>query len=1020
MLPRHRMPLAAFLMLALLIAATPSSAQPDPWEPGLVQVLFVPEAAIRIELGEPVDLAGNATDGLALILAPLPWHEWSPLCHLPPEELDRLHDDGELQSGLDLYNLNNVVFLRTDPAIDPWLLAADLEALPGVMRSLPVPLPPEPPTPDFEPQQAYLMAAVGTPKGIDAQYAWSQPGGTGAGVTICDVEYSWNRLHQDLPIGAELNTNVYDPFANTDHGTGVAGELVGIDNGWGVTGIAKNAALVTSGAASGTPPFWNPAGAIAAAAAVLGPSDIILLEQQYDITWPTNLGWYVPVEWYGDGSGGQTLNAVYSAIQTATANGIHVVEAGGNGNFDLDTVTWIGDSGAIIVGAGGAQWTNDLQRLSFSSYGSRFDLQGWGELVVTTGYGDLYNLEGQNRWFTSTFNGTSSASPMVTGALACCIGYWLQNVPTALPGPAYFRALLANTGTPQVFGATGNIGPRPNLGAALIQLAAQVPWTDVTPAAATSMVNTTGIAWGDYDRDGDPDLYVTAFLQPNILLRNDLMTGWTPAGPPAVRDSGPGQEPLWCDLDADGNLDLYFANGGAGNRLLRGDGLGNFVDATMPPLQGMGTTWSVAEVDLVGNKANDLYLGNDQSLPNEVLWNDIGMSMWNNVTFPPLDNPPSCWDAAWCDFDRDGDQDVFLANPGNPSYLYEQQVPGGFIDVTPPPLFGMPMPINSAAWGDYDNDGDFDLFVACNGVSSRLFRHDGAGVFTDVTAGALALATAAMGCAWGDYDNDGDLDLFVAQTGPNLLLRNDGPAGFVDDTRGFMADAGSNRGCAWADWDLDGDLDLATADFAGAPRLLRNDWGFPGNWIEIDLVGAPHNTDATGCQVRIVAGGLRQVRQVLVGEGLTAYGPRRLHFGLGTAVQADTLQIWWPSGGVEQHVAVPANMIHQFIQLPVVAVDEDVPGLPAITALHGAAPNPFNPATAIRFDLAAAGAVRLEVFAVDGRRVATLVDANLDAGAHSVRWDGRDGSGRMAASGNYVCRLSAAGATFTSRLMLVK
>ena len=126
---------------------------------------------------------------------------------------------------------------------------------------------------------------------------------------------------------------------------------------------------------------------------------MILLEQQW---YYTGSGSYIPIEWYESYSPNpQRFNPVYAAIDNAVSNGIHVVEAGGNGNVNTDNLTWYGDSGAIIVGAGGVYpggtWSEgNLERLSFSSYGSRFDLQGWGEDVVTTGYGDLYNSEGVN------------------------------------------------------------------------------------------------------------------------------------------------------------------------------------------------------------------------------------------------------------------------------------------------------------------------------------------------------------------------------------------------------------------------------------------------------------------------------------------------------------------------------------------------------------------------------------------------------------------------------------------------
>jgi hypothetical protein len=223
------------------------------------------------------------------------------------------------------------------------------------------------------------------------------------------------------------------------------------------------------------------------AIANLQPGDVILLENQWDYTGEED---YVPIEWWTDYyPNPQTFNAVYAAIQTAVANGIHVVETGGNGEGDSGTITWYGDSGAIVVGAGGAYpggtWLEgDLQKLAFSTYGPRFDLQGWGEDVVTTGFGDLYSAEGPDYYFTGQFAGTSSAGPIVAGAVAVCSGFWKANVSPVPASPSYIRDLLKTTGTPQVTPPAGNIGPRPDLRAALEAIGlSDVPDVEVTAAS---------------------------------------------------------------------------------------------------------------------------------------------------------------------------------------------------------------------------------------------------------------------------------------------------------------------------------------------------------------------------------------------------------------------------------------------------------------------------------------------------------------------------------------------------------
>ena len=215
------------LVLSSWVVPAPGQ-QPYPCQETLVEVLFVPEARVRLVGGELVDLAGDATEGLEPILMQWPVWEWLRFTGVPEPEVDLMVEEARLNSGEDLYDLNNIHRLRVEPGGDMHLLAAELEALPGVMRSYAVPLPQEPPTPDFESQQGYLAAAGNNPAGVDAYHAWSQPAGDGTGVTVCDLEYSWNTSHDDISkaAGSQIITApIADPFADTNHGTAVIGEL---------------------------------------------------------------------------------------------------------------------------------------------------------------------------------------------------------------------------------------------------------------------------------------------------------------------------------------------------------------------------------------------------------------------------------------------------------------------------------------------------------------------------------------------------------------------------------------------------------------------------------------------------------------------------------------------------------------------------------------------------------------------------------------------------------------------------
>ena len=322
-------------------------------------------------------------------------------------------------------------------------------------------------TPDFTSNQIYLNAA---PAGIDARYAWTKGGGRGAGVKIIDCEWGWRFTHEDL-LQNQMGVVVGSSSSDDNHGTAVLGEISGDRNSSGVIGICSDA---TVGAAR----FGNSAQTIRQAADKLQRGDIILLEIHR--AGPQSSGGsgqfgYIAIEWWPDD---------FAAIRYAISKGIIVVEAAGNGGQDLDAsvyntrpagfpASWKNpfnpanpSSGAVVVGAGnpptgihgrtrhptrGEPYT-DRARCYFSNYGARVDAQGWGWEVTSTGYGDLQGGTVKNEWYTDEFSGTSSASPIVVGALGCVQGILRARGGTLLTS-ARAISLLRSTGSPQQDGS---------------------------------------------------------------------------------------------------------------------------------------------------------------------------------------------------------------------------------------------------------------------------------------------------------------------------------------------------------------------------------------------------------------------------------------------------------------------------------------------------------------------------------------------------------------------------------------
>ena len=358
--------------------------------------------------------------------------------------------------------------------------------------------PPEP-TVNFTTLQGYLDPS---PDGVDARFAWTLRGGGGLGVNVVDVESEWRFSHEDLTqnLGGVIAGAPPGDLRARNHGTAVIGIFGGDRNAMGVTGIAPEArafgASIYPTADTGfTGLVSGSASAIRRAADMLTPGDIILVELHYpgprfNFTWPRGDNGYIPVEWWPDN---------LLAIQYATAKGVIVVEAAGNGSENLDDPlydtsparppfgpfpsTWsnpfrrgAADSGAILVGAGAPPTGTDgspLQgriRLGFSNFGSALDAQGWGSHIVTCGYGShLAGGTNEDRFYTNEFGGTSGAAPIIAGVLACIQGA-LDGAGKPRLKPSEARNLLRRTGVRQPDEAAGRIGNLPDLRDALRDL----------------------------------------------------------------------------------------------------------------------------------------------------------------------------------------------------------------------------------------------------------------------------------------------------------------------------------------------------------------------------------------------------------------------------------------------------------------------------------------------------------------------------------------------------------------------
>jgi hypothetical protein len=239
-----------------------------------------------------------------------------------------------------------------------------------------------------------------------------------------------------------------------------------------------------------------------------------------------------------------------------------------------------------------------------------------------------------------------------------------------------------------------------------------------------------------------------------------------------------------------------------------------------------------------------------------------------------------------------------------------------------------------ASWGDYDNDGDMDLFMGySSGGPSYLFQNNGDGTFVEASGHGLGIYDGrSFAGVWGDYDNDGDLDIYLwlrdsqsPDSAKGFLFENLGDGSFSRVTTGVIAeDTCTTTAAVWGDFDRDGDLDLYLANYdpynQGIAQFLKNDLfrnnGNGNHWIIIKPIGTVSNQSAIGTKVRLKAsiGGsdVWQLREMTGQSGSSAQPPLELHFGLGDATVIDSLKLEWPGGIVQ---ALTDVAVDQFLTI---------------------------------------------------------------------------------------------------------
>ena len=374
-------------------------------------------------------------------------------------------------------------------------------------------------------------------------------------------------------------------------------------------------------------------------------------------------------------------------------------------------------------------------------------------------------------------------------------------------------------------------------------------FTETTAAAGTANAGlySTHSAWGDFDGDGDLDLYVTNWatsvsVPANALFRNQGDGTFADVAPGLGLDNAfNSSAAAWADYDNDGDLDLYVADFFDQDYLYQSQDQGaSFSEVgrrlEMVNLVKQGSVTSVGWGDYDGDGFLDLYLGK-YYYDNELYHNE-GDGTLTLVLDLGTGDRRDTHGFSWIDYDNDGDLDLYVANREQENGLFRNGLEdgGAFDDVAPALGLANTEIGQISAWADYDNDGDLDLFLANVGANA-LYRNDGDEGFAEVGAAANVRQSSSgwitADAEWADYDGDGDLDLYLANGGdeqaqPDLLFANQGDGTFEDATAQADLPVGGSAhlSASWGDYDGDGAPDLYMTDgwgpFGAGNRLFRN------------------------------------------------------------------------------------------------------------------------------------------------------------------------------------------------------
>lgn len=435
-----------------------------------------------------------------------------------------------------------------------------------------------------------------------------------------------------------------------------------------------------------------------------------------------------------------------------------------------------------------------------------------------------------------------------------------------------------------------------------------------------------GVSFYDFNKDGYDDLSFCINNDSIILYQNIVGTGFVRIE--ILPNELDAKQPTWVDYDNDGDADLMITKRSSGLKLYRNDGFPNFTDVTEDlnlPATLSAASYGCSWADYDRDGYLDCYVANYNWGDGIVNWlfHNNGNGTFDEVggTLGVSNGSLPSYQATWVDFNFDLWPDLYVVNDKYTGNAMYRNTGFGFELISDTNGSDVELDGMSNSIADYDNDGDFDIYIANDTESNILLRNDN-GFFTDVAESVgLGVNALCWGSLWIDYDNNGWEDILVNTTSPsinnnqnNFFVNQQNGSFGLDNSLGLSGNDFNSYASAKGDWNNDGFYDMIITNTLNATAALYTNQGEGKKHIRYSLEGTASNRDAVGTLIETFANGNRYIRYTMCGENYISQDSQYEIIGVGNSNVIDSVILNWPSGFVEKYYGLPAQTTYEFIE----------------------------------------------------------------------------------------------------------